>query len=40
MFFLATMIMSYIHEEIGNVGASIKVSVCSCLFYLKQRCAE
>ena len=37
MFFVVTM--SSIHEEIGNVGVSIKVSVCSCLFDLKQRCA-
>ena len=36
MFFVVTMF--YIHEEIGNVGVSIKDSVCSCLFDLKQRC--
>ena len=24
----------YIHEEIGNVGVSIKVSVCSCLYLI------
>ena len=29
MFFV--VMMNYIHEEIGNVGVSIKVSVCSCL---------
>ena len=33
--FFVTMI--YKHEEIGNVGVSIKESVCLCLFDLKQR---
>ena len=36
MFFVVTL--NYIHEEIGNVGVSIKVSVCSCLFDLIKQC--